>query len=78
MGEITVSVLPQRGKEKELASELFRTKKGKKATLSFKFRAKLRKLIPKGKKGVQARVVIEARDGGDRLFGLDQVLTLRR
>jgi len=78
VGEMTISIKPKKGKAKEIGSVLFRATKGKKTQLRFKLRPKHRKLIPKGKKGITARVVVEARDGGDMLFGIDQTVKLRR
>jgi len=78
VGEMTITLKPKKGKTKELGSELFRTNKGKTANLRFKLSKKLRKLIPKGKKGASARVLVEARDGGELLFGLDETVKITR
>lgn len=77
VGEITVT-LRQKGRTRQIASRLFRTSKGKRASLRFTLRKALRKYVPKGRKGVQVRVVVEARDGGEMLFGLDETVRLRR
>lgn len=78
IGEVTVIVKPKKGKAREIASELFRIPKGKRPNLKLSVRSRLRKLVPKRRNGVKAQVIVEARDGGDLLFGLDQELTLRR
>jgi hypothetical protein len=78
VGEMVLSIKPKKGKSKELGAELFRFNKGKTKTLKFKLKSKQLKLIPKGKKGANVRVIVEARDGGDLLFGLDQSVKVTR